>query len=142
MPKGQKLNNNKYSRCTAEEKEARIEKAAIWLYENPDLTYSDFVIWADAAWNVQRNQANLYRKEAMKRMGEVIHENQEAAARQAEASLKKMLKKAVEAEDLTLALKIRQEINKISGLYTQKIDVNANIKSPNSIFKVKLDNDE
>ena len=122
MPKGEKINNNGVMRCTKEEKEKRVDQASQWLLENPDSRWTDFIKWAGQQWNLQKDMANKYYRYATEELGHVDG-NVEAARKLAEVSLKNMLRKAVEDGEHKLALSIRQELNKISGLYTQKIQV-------------------
>ena len=129
MPKGIKLNNSGYSKCTKEEKEVRIEEAAEWLLQNPDSKWTDFVEWAKAKWNIQRDMANRYMKMANERLGNV-ETNVEAARKIAELSLKNLLRLAIQDEDAKLALQIRMEINKISGLYTTRVQIEDSTEKP------------
>ena len=122
MPKGEKIHNSAHGKCTKSEKEHRIDQGAQWLLEHPDGKWTEFVKWAEQQWNVQKDMANKYYKYSTERLGKVDG-NVEAARRLAEVSLKNMLRKAIADGEDKLALTIRQEINKITGLYTQKIQV-------------------
>ena len=124
MPKGEKVNNTVWGRCTKAVKEERIDQGAQWMLENPDAKWTDFIKWAEAQWNIQKSSANIYYRESTERLGKVDG-NVEAARKLAELSLKNMLRAAMSGDkpDHKLALSIRQEINKIAGLYTQKIQV-------------------
>ena len=122
MPKGIKTCSQGYAKATAAEKEARIEQAAEWLLKHPDSKWTEFVEWAKAQWTIQQDMANKYLKYANERLGNV-ETNVEAARKRAELSLKNLLVDAQADGDTKLALQIRMEINKISGLYTQKIQV-------------------
>ena len=122
MPKGEKINNGGYKKATNAEKEARIEQGAEWLLKNPDAKWTEFMDIFKAEWNVQKDMCNNYYKMAHERLGNV-ETNVEAARKIAELSLKNLLRQANADKDVKLALSIRQEINKISGLYTQKIQV-------------------
>ena len=122
MPKGQKINNGGYKKATKAEKEQRIEDSMQWVLQNPDAKWTDFVIYACNEWDIQKDQANKYLKYANEKLGN-IETNVEAARRVAELSLKNLLRDAQAEGDVKLALQIRQEINKISGLYTQRIQV-------------------
>ena len=130
MPKGIKVNNSGHGKCSKEEKAARIEEGATWLLENPDSKWTDFIKWAEKKWNIQRFMAGKYHKWSSEVVGNVYSENIEAARKKADASLKSMLRKAIEADDTKLALSIRQEINKINGLYTQKIQIDDTTEKP------------
>ena len=133
MPKGVKIKNNGYMKCTKEEKEGRIEQGAEWLLANPDSRWIEFIRYAEAVWGVQTSMAKKYLKWCKESLGKLEAPDVEAERRRGEASLKQMLSLAIEAKDAKLALQIRQEINKIQGLYTQKIEVTDNSELP--IFK-------
>ncbi len=127
----------KTEKATFELKEKRIEEAAIYLLEHPDSSYTDFVrvFGHKDKWDLQRAQCNIYRKEALKRVGQTSSADIETARRLASASLKNLLKKAMDEEDLGLALKIRMELNKVSGAHAP-IRTEVTEKKDESIFKV------
>ena len=127
---GNKPNN----KSTKAEIERRIELSAIYLVENPDSGYKDYCDWAKAQFGVEKDMANKYRQRAATKVGALHSDDLESAKRIATASLNKMLRKANDAGDVKLALSIRQEMNKINGLYTQKIEVNS--KEDVSLYKV------
>jgi len=52
--------------------------------------------------------------------------------------MEKMYQEALDTKDKKLALDIQKEINKISGLHNQKIDLTTNGESINSITTIKL----
>ena len=123
MPKGVKILNNGTARCGKAEKAARIEQGGRWILDNPNHRWIDFMHFAEAAWNVQLHQAKKYLKWCNEHIGNIEIEGLEAKRKKAENSLSRMFLKALEDEDSKLALQIKQELNKISGLYTQKIEV-------------------
>ena len=129
MPKGIKVNSGGYAKATAAEKEERIEQAAEWLLKNPDSKWTDFVEHFKAKWNIQRDMANRYMKMANERLGNV-KTNVEAARKIAELSLQNLLRIAIEDKDAKLALQIRMELNKISGLYTTKVQIEDSTEKP------------
>ena len=121
MPKGVKINNSGYERCSKEEHEKRVDKATIWLLENPDSRWIDFIKWAKAKWDIQKDQANKYRKKALSALNETVHSDVEGARKQAIASLKYALTKhEIGSKEW---VDVRKEINKIEGLYTQKVQI-------------------
>lgn len=132
MPKSEKVNGNGYQKVTNVEKQNRIEISATWILENPDSSWIDFIKWANAKWNYQKNQANIYWKAAKTYLNETIHDDAESARKVAEASLKRQLKKllAEELPDYKMILEYRKELNKISGVYTQKIEINDITEQP------------
>lgn len=136
MPKGVKPH---YERCTAEVKAKRIEDACTWLYTNPDAKWIEFIEWAKAKWDIEKGMANIYRKEALSKMGEVIFQDAESAKRRAVSSLTNMLRKVSNPEneeyDLKLAFQIRQEIAKIEGAYVTTIEHKVESEMP--LFNVK-----
>ena len=146
MPKGDKF---KYEKATNEVMAKRIEEAALYLLEHPDSSYTDFVRVFGNKWNLQRAQCNIYRKKALKEVGKASAENIDSAKRLASASLKQLLKKAMDSDEpnLELALKIRQELNKVTGAHAP-IRTEVTKKKDASIFKIeqsevdKLDTDE
>ena len=49
---------------------------------------------------------------------------------ESKGQLETLLEIAMKNKDLRLALQIRQEINKLMGLYTERIDVNISMEQP------------
>lgn len=115
--------NRSHKRCTEEVKDKRAEEGAIWLIENPDSQWKDFISWACAKWDIKTDMANNYRKASTIKVDGIYSDDLESAKKIADSSLRKMLKKAIDDDDTKLALAIRQELNKINGLYTKKIEV-------------------
>jgi hypothetical protein len=54
------------------------------------------------------------------------------------SELRRMKLEAEDAEDANLALQIQKEINKIAGLYTEKVDVTTNGKAIENISVIKM----
>jgi hypothetical protein len=52
--------------------------------------------------------------------------------------MEQMQQEAIDLKDRKLAVEIQKEINKISGLHSQKIDVTSNGESINNITTIKL----
>ena len=123
MPKGVKILNNGTQRCSQAVKAERIEEGGRWILDHPNHRWIDFMNFAEAAWNVQHHQAKKYLKMCNEHIGNIEIEGLEAKRKKAENSLARMFLNALEKNDTKLALQIKQELNKISGLYTQKIEV-------------------
>lgn len=111
--------NRPNNKSTKAELERRYDLAGAWILENPDARARDFVAWAMAEFGVQKDMALKHRQRAKKLIGKVEADSLESARRISNASLLQMLEKAVEKGDVKLALSIRQELNKINGLYTE-----------------------
>lgn len=129
--------NRANNRTTKKELEARIDAGAEWLITNPDATWKDFIDWFKGQYpNVTTDRwANEIRKKCYERVGKVEYGDVESARRIAIQGLQRDYKAARDAEDLKLAFAIKQELNKIQGLYTQKIQVEDVTEQP--IFDVK-----
>ena len=104
-------------------KELRIQEAAMWLMENPDAKAMDFINWSIEAYDIKKRMAFILRKEALNKVAELVDENLLAKKKTSAISLENMLRKALDKGDLKLALALRQEINKVLGLYVQNHDI-------------------
>ena len=121
MPKGEKTRNNGV-KCTPAEKELRLKECAVYLYENPNVRYTQFINHFTEKFDILENTANMYWKQAQEKLGSIIETELSADRKRAVVRLLKMLKKAESAGEAKLALEIAKEINKIQGLHTTKID--------------------
>lgn len=130
MPRGIKTGPKGHQKATKAEVEKRVELVAQWILEHPDARWRDYQAWAQPKFDVQRPQADEYRKRAMAKLDKITPDGLEASKRVAVSSLKIMLDKAMDDGDHKLAFSIRQELNKIQGLYTQKIEVNDVTEQP------------
>lgn len=122
MPKGKKTRNSGVL-CTPQQKELRLEEAVDWLRKNPDARYTDFLNYFKPKWDLLRNQVSIYRREALEKLAEDVSAKILAKKELAQLGLKNMLRKAQAEGDLAMELKIRQEINKVSGVHTTNYDV-------------------
>lgn len=66
---------------------------------------------------------------ANKKIEKLYADKFEQNSKEAKAQLEEMLQKAIEFNNDKLALSIRQELNKLLGLYQDKIDITTNGKS-------------
>ena len=69
-------------------------------------------------------------KKARIKIQEIWDKNAEFHLEESKGQLETLLEIAMKNKDLRLALQIRQEINKLMGLYTERIDVNISIEQP------------
>ena len=122
MAKGEKTRNNGV-KCTPAQKEARLEQCVDWLYRNPDGRWSEFVAHFKAEFDILKNTANIYWKEAQEKLGSDVAEELSADRKRAVVRLIIQLKAAQKAGDTKLQLEISKEINKIQGLHSTKVDV-------------------
>lgn len=125
MPKGDKSNHpNGHQKCSDAEKSIRISKVASWLLENPNARWVDCINWTKATFGVEKDCANSYRKEAFKKIADEQGEDEFNTTRKfAVIALKNQWTQAVKEKDHKLAFMIQQEINKIQGLYTHKVQI-------------------
>lgn len=124
MPKGVKTTDKGYAKATDAEFQHRVSQVAKWLLENPNARWTDGINWIMASFDVQQNQANIYRKEAFKKIREEQGDDDFNVARKFSIiALKNQWTKAIADKDDKLAFQIQQEINKIQGLYTHKIQI-------------------
>ena len=138
MAGNHKSGNRPNNKSTKAEIERRIELSGVFLLEYPDVGPTVYCNWAKEEFGVNRDMALKYRKRAKDRLGKVDADSIESAKKIASASLGQMLQKANDKGDVKLALSIRQELNKINGLYTQKIEVAA--KGDLSLYKIDKEN--
>ena len=115
---------NKTGKYTSpEEKARRVGQAAEWLLHNPDGRYTDFLTYFKAKWDLSDKMLSLYYKEGGEKATELFDDKILLEKKRASISLMNMLRKAEESGDIKLALAIRQEVNKVLGLYQTNIDV-------------------
>lgn len=69
-------------------------------------------------------------KAARKKIQEIWDKNAEAHLEEAKGQLEEMLEHALKFGDRRMALQIRQELNKLMGLYTEKIDMTITMEQP------------
>ena len=106
-----------------EEKARRVAQAAEWLLQNPDGRYTEFVTYFKAKWDLSTKMVSIYYKEGGEKATELFDDKILLEKKRASISLMNMLRKAEESGDIKLALAIRQEVNKVLGLYQTNIDV-------------------
>lgn len=128
-------------KCTKEEKDRRVEEASIWLVENPDASWTDFMNVYTVKWDLTRDVCNKYRKLALSKVGQTSSEDIDTAKRLAQASLQRMLKMAMDEKDVRLAFQIRQEINKVTGALAP-VRTEVVQKEDRKIFQVNIDQDQ
>lgn len=131
------MGNKKNNKSTKAVQEARIDAGAEWLLLNPDATWKEFIDWFRATYpNVKTKKwANEMRKRCYERIGKLEYGDVESAKRIAIQALQRDYREAKEQGELKLAFAIKQELNKIQGLYTQKIQVEDVSEQP--IFNIK-----
>ena len=139
MPKGDKSNHpNGHYKCTDAEKSIRVSKVATWLIENPNARWVDCINWTKAAFGVEMDCANSYRKEAFKKIATEQGDDEFNATRKfAIIALQKQWRQAMDGNDPKLAFYIQQEINKVQGLYTHKVQIEDVSEKP--IFNLGTD---
>ena len=118
---------NKTGKHTSkEEKARRVGQAAEWLLQNPDGRYTDFLNYFREKWDLSDKMLSIYYKEGGEKASELFDDKILLEKKRASISLMNMLRKAEAEGDLKLALSIRQEVNKVLGLYQTNIDVTSN----------------
>ncbi len=131
MPKGQR---ESYKKCSRAEKALRIEETSNFLIENGDATWKEKTDWICSKFGVGKDCANRYLKDADKLLDEVILDNLGAEKHKRVNSLKKLLKKAQDVDDIRLELQIQQEIAKVQGLHNFKQEIKVEGEVP--IFSI------
>ena len=134
-PRGGKKRGNKPGvHTTKEEKERRIGQAAEWLLHNPDMRYTDFQNHFQEKWGITERMVAHYYKDGGTKASELYDDKIILEKKRATISLMNQLRIAEKdlskTEDLKERniirkemLSIRQEVNKVLGLYQTNIDV-------------------
>ena len=134
-PRGGKKRGNKPGvHTTKEEKDRRVGEGAKWLLQNSDMRYTDFQNHFQAKWNLTERMVAIYYKEAGEKANELYDDKIILEKKRATISLMNQLRIAEKDLNKTEDLKerniirkemlsIRQEVNKVLGLYQTNIDV-------------------
>lgn len=118
---------NKSGKYTSpEEKARRVGQGAEWLLQNPDGRYTDFLTVFRDKWDLSDKMLSIYYKEAGEKATELFDDKILLEKKRAAISLMNMLRKAQDSGDIKMELSIRQEVNKVLGLYQTNIDVTSN----------------
>ena len=119
---------------TKEEKARRIALAAEWLLQHPDGRYTDFLNHFREKWDLSDKMLSLYYKDGGKKASELFDDKILLEKKRAAISLMNQLRSAEKDLESTEDIKernllrkeilaIRQEVNKVLGLYTTNVDV-------------------
>ena len=122
MPRGKKtVNDGKYT--SPQEVAKMVEEGALWMYQNPEMRFTDFIDHFKEKWNLQTRMVAHHRKAALAKMNEIIDDNILAKKKMASVSLLNRLRKL---NDPKLELEYLKELNKVGGLYVNQVDVTSN----------------
>ena len=134
MPRGKKTCAKGHAKSNASQVELITAKTADWLLENPNARWIDCVNWVMETFDMQQRRAADYRRMALEKLGEV-QEDYKSSKNLILAALRREWREAKDRDEHDLAFKIQQEINKVSGVYVQKVEVNDVSEQP--IFNVE-----
>jgi hypothetical protein len=82
-------------------------------------------------------------REARKKIQEIWDKNAEAHLEEAKAHLEELYENAIRRKDMKLALQVRQELNKLMGLYSpEKLDITSNGQTISEIKIIEIRNEQ
>jgi hypothetical protein len=82
-------------------------------------------------------------REARKRIQEIWDRNAEAHLEESKGQLEELYENAIRKKDMKLALQVRQELNKLMGLYSpDKLDITSNGKEITEIKLIQIKSKE
>jgi hypothetical protein len=82
-------------------------------------------------------------REARKKIQEIWDKNAEAHLEEAKAHLEELYENAIRKKDMKLALQVRQELNKLMGLYSpEKLDITSNGQTISEIKIIEIRNEQ
>jgi hypothetical protein len=82
-------------------------------------------------------------RDARKKIQEIWDKNAEAHLEEAKAHLEELYENAIRKKDMKLALQVRQELNKLMGLYSpEKLDITSNGQTISEIKIIEIRNEQ
>lgn len=82
-------------------------------------------------------------REARKKIQEIWDKNAEAHLEESKGQLEELYEVAIRKKDMKLALQIRQELNKLMGLYSpDKVDITSNGQTISEIKIIEIRNEQ
>lgn len=82
-------------------------------------------------------------REARKKIQEIWDKNAEAHLEESKGQLEELYEVAIRRKDMKLALQIRQELNKLMGLYSpDKVDITSNGQTISEIKIIEIRNEQ
>lgn len=95
--------------------------------------------------NLEYKQSYAYEimREARKKIQEIWDKNAEAHLEESKAQLEELYETAIRKKDMKLALQVRQELNKLMGLYSpDKLDITSGGKTISEIKIIEIRNEQ